>query len=240
MIAHTEEFVGSLWDCHRSKAQAFLEEVPMHGASRPRILIADDHALIAEAFTKLLATAFDVIATVYDGRTLVETAQRLQPDVILADIGMPLLNGLEAAQRIKRKLPNVKVIYVTVNHDPDVVAEAFRRGASGYLPKTASVAELVSAIYQALNGDFYLSPQLQLVAPSSRTQQASPQPLLTERQVDVLQLLAEGRSMKEAAAVLNLTTRTVAYHKYRIMGNLHLRNDAEVVQYAMRHHVVFG
>jgi len=212
----------------------------MHGASRPRILIADDHALIAEAFTKLLATAFDVVATVYDGRSLIETAQRLQPDVILADIGMPLLNGLEAAQRIKRTLPNVKVIYVTINHDPDVVAEAFRRGASGYLSKTAAVTELVSAIYQALNGDFYLSPQLRSAAPSSRTQPLSQQPLLTERQVDVLQLLAEGRSMKEAAAVLNLTTRTVAYHKYRIMGNLHLRNDAEVVQYAMRHHVVFG
>jgi len=212
----------------------------MPGASRPRILIADDHALIAEAFNKLLATAFDVVATVYDGRSLIETAQRLQPDVILADIGMPLLNGLEAAQRIKRTLPHVKIIYVTINHDPDVVAEAFRRGASGYLSKTAAVAELVAAIYQALNGDCYLSPQLQSAASSSRTQQALPEPLLTERQVDVLQLLAEGRSMKEAAAVLNLTTRTVAYHKYRIMGNLHLRNDAEVVQYAMRHHVVFG
>ena len=212
----------------------------MHGASRPRILIADDHALIAEAFTKLLASTFDVVATVHDGRSLIETAQKLQPDVILVDIGMPVLNGLEAAQRIKRTLPNVKVIYVTVNHDPDLVAEAVRRGASGYLPKTAAAAELVSAIYRALNGDCYLSPQLQSTASSSAGKQVSAQPLLTERQMEVLQLLAEGKSMKEAAAVLNLTSRTVAYHKYRIMGNLHLRNDAEVVQYAMRHNVVFG
>jgi DNA-binding NarL/FixJ family response regulator len=212
----------------------------MLGASRPRILIADDHALIAEAFTKLLASSFDVVATVYDGRSLIETAQRLQPDVILVDIGMPVLNGLEAAQRIKRSLPNVKVIYVTVNHDADLVAEALRRGASGYLPKTAAAAELVSAIYQALNGDCYLSPQLQSNASGSGSKQLSAHPSLTERQMEVLQLLAEGKSMKEAAAVLNLTSRTVAYHKYRIMGNLRLRNDAEVVQYAMRHHVVFG
>jgi DNA-binding NarL/FixJ family response regulator len=212
----------------------------MLGASRPRILIADDHALIAEAFTKLLASTFDVVATVYDGRSLIETAGRLQPDVILVDIGMPVLNGLEAAQRIKRTLPKVKVIYVTINHDPDLVAEALRRGASGYLPKTAAASELVAAIYQALNGYCYLSPQLQSSAASSLSKQASALPLLTERQIEVLQLLAEGKSMKEAAAVLNLTSRTVAYHKYRIMGSLNLRNDAEVIQYAMRHHVVFS
>jgi DNA-binding NarL/FixJ family response regulator len=214
----------------------------MLGASRPRILIADDHALIAEAFTKLLASTFDVVATVYDGRSLIETAERLHPDVILVDIGMPVLNGLEAAQRIKRTLPNVKVIYVTINHDPELVAEALRRGASGYLPKTAAASELVAAIYQALNGDCYLSPQLELsAAASSRSKQESALPsLLTERQIEVLQLLAEGKSMKEAAAVLNLTSRTVAYHKYRIMGSLNLRNDAEVIQYAMRHHVVFS
>jgi len=186
----------------------------MHGASRPRIVIADDHTLIAEAFHKLLENEFEVVAKVHDGHRLIEAARKLHPDVVLVDIGMPLLNGLEAAQRIKRTVPDIKIIYVSINRDPDVVAEAFRGGASGYLPKTA----------KPLAGDSRAIPETQL----------------TERQVEVLQLLAEGRSMREAASVLNLTARTVAFHKYRIMENLHLRNDAEVVQYALRHHVVFG
>jgi len=211
----------------------------MHGASRPRILIADDHTLITEAFAKLLASQFDVVATVYDGRSLIETALRLQPDVILVDIGMPVLNGFEAAQRIMRTLPSVKVIYVTVNHDPDLVAEAVRRGASGYLPKTAAAAELISAIHRALNGDCYLSPQLQSTASSSSSKPVSALSLLTDRQMEILQLVAEGKSMKEVGAVLSLKRRAVAYHKYRIKKNLHLRSDAQIVQYAIRHHVVF-
>jgi len=214
----------------------------MLGASRPRILIADDHTLIAEAFKKLLANDFEVVATVHDGRTLIETAQKLHPDVILVDIGMPLLNGLEAAQRIKRTLPDVKVVYVTINHDPDLIVEAFRRGASGFVPKTAAVSELLSAIYKALNGEFYLSPRLKAFDQDSKAkvQELVPEAPLTARQVEVLQLLAEGRSMREAATVLNLTARTVAFHKYRIMENLRLHNDSEVVQYALRHHVLFG
>jgi DNA-binding NarL/FixJ family response regulator len=214
----------------------------MLGASRPRILIADDHTLIAEAFKKLLTNQFEIVATVHDGRSLVQIAQKLHPDVILVDIGMPLLNGLEAAQRIKRTLPNVKVIYVTINCDPDLIAEAFRRGASGYLPKTAAASELIAAIYRALNGDCYLSPELKPVDGNSRAKAKAllPETQLTDRQVEVLQLLAEGRSMREAATVLNLTARTVAFHKYRIMQHLDLHNDAEVVQYALRHHVLFG
>ena len=215
----------------------------MPGSSLPRILIADDHSLIAEAFKKLLANEFDVVATVNDGRSLLLAAERLRPDVILVDIGMPVLNGLEAAERIKRILPDVKVIYVTINHDAALIAEAFRRGASGYLPKTAAASELVSAIHQVLNGECYVSQRLNDGAayPSTRKNDLStPKAQLTERQVEVLQLLAEGKSMKEAAAILNLTTRTVAFHKYRIMENLQLRNDAEVVQYAVRHHVIFG
>ena len=213
----------------------------MPETTRPRILIADDHVLIAEAFNKLLAKDFDVVAMVHDGRSLIQAAERLQPDVILVDIGMPVLNGLEAAQRIKRTLPNVKIIYVTINHDPDLVAEALRRGASAYLSKAAAASELVAAIHRALSSDCHLSPQLESnTNGSSMPQEPSSGPQLTERQVEVLQLLAEGRSMKEAAAVLNLTTRTVAFHKYRIMENLHLRNDAEVVQYAMHHHFIFG
>ena len=213
----------------------------MHGASRPRILIADDHTLVAEAFKKLLANDFEVVAAVHDGRTLVEIAQKLHPDVILVDIGMPLLNGLEAAQRIKRTLPDVKVVYVTINNDPDLIAEAFRRGASGFVPKTAAVSELLSAIYKALNGEFYVSPQLKAFHEAkAKVLELVPETPLTARQVEVLQLLAEGRSMREAATVLKLTARTIAFHKYRIMENLRLHNDAEVVQYALRHHVLFG
>lgn len=212
----------------------------MATTSRPRILIADDHAVIADAFAKLLGNEFDVIATVHDGRSLISTAQKLRPDVILVDIGMPLLNGLEAAQQIKRILPEVKVIYITINHDEDLIAEAFRRGASGYLSKTATSSELAQAIRVAMKGDIYLSSELcspsKFSQPSIGGLKASE---LTPRQIEVLQLLAEGKSMKEVAGVLNLTTRTVAFHKYRIMEHLRLGNDAELIQYAMRHHVVF-
>lgn len=213
----------------------------MLGTSRPRILIADDHTLVADAFKKLLAPEFDVVATVHDGRHLIGVAHKLQPDVILVDIGMPVLNGLHAAQRIKRMLPDVKIIYITVNHDPDLIAEAFANGASGYVCKTSAASELSAAIRAALHGDHYLSPRLDNNTGTTDALKPNGAPqALTERQVDVLQLLAEGRSMKEVAAELNLTTRTVAFHKYRIMQHLQLRNDAEVVQYAIRHHVIFG
>ncbi len=214
----------------------------MPGSSLPRILIADDHSLIAEAFKKLLSNDFDVVATVHDGRSLLTAAERLKPDVILVDIGMPVLNGLDAAERIKRILPDVKIIYVTINRDPTLIAEAFRRGASGYLPKSAAASELVNAIRRALNGECYVSPLLAGGSSSPvRQDDFSPiKPQLTDRQMEVLQLLAEGKSMKEAAAILNLTTRTVAFHKYRLMEHLQLRNDAEVVQYAVRHYVIFS
>jgi DNA-binding NarL/FixJ family response regulator len=215
----------------------------MSESIRPRILIADDHALVAEAFRTFLTGDFDVVATVHDGRSLMQTAQTLRPDVILTDIGMPLLNGLDAAERIKRALPEVKLICVTVNHDPSLIAEAFRRGASGYLLKTAAASELVKAIHHVLQGKTYLSSSLVTSVPEFLRELDESDSLrnkLTERQLDVLQLLAEGRSMKEAGALLNLATRTVAFHKYRIMNNLSLSNDAEVVQYAMRKHIVFA
>lgn len=215
----------------------------MSETSRPRILIADDHALIAEAFKTLLATDFEVIATVHDGRSLIQASTTLRPDVILADIGMPVLNGLDAVERINRVSPQFKLICVTVNHDPCLIAEAFRRGASGYLLKTAAASELVTAIHHVLQGKTYLSSSLVTSVPGLLRELEESNSLrnnLSDRQLDVLQLLAEGRSMKEAAAVLNLTTRTVAFHKYRLMNRLGLHNDAEVVQYAMREHIVFG
>ena len=212
-------------------------------SSRPRVLIADDHNLIAEAFKTLIASNFDVVATVHDGHSLITEALSLRPDAILTDIGMPILNGLDAAWRVKRTLPNVKVIFVTVNPDPSLIAEAFRRGASAYLLKTSAASELVAAIRHSLQGRVYLSPSLATSASDLLNQledPASTRDRLTDRQVEVLQLLAEGRSMKEAAALLDLTTRTVAFHKYRIMDSLSLHNDAEIVQYAMREHVLFS
>jgi len=211
---------------------------------RPRVLIADDHTLIAEALHQLLAQEFDIVAIVHDGRRLMEVAQELRPDVILVDIGMQLLNGLQAAGSIKRLLPGVKLIYVTVNDDAELVAEAFRRGASAYLLKTSAGSELVSAIHAVLDGGTYVSSLLPTqvarpveIAADDRVETTRPD--LTDRQLEVLQLLAEGKSMKEAASVLNLTTRTVAFHKYRLMQNLQLKNDAEVVQYALRRHIIF-
>jgi DNA-binding NarL/FixJ family response regulator len=215
----------------------------MLATSRPRILIADDHTLVAEAFKTFLATDFDVIGIVHDGRRLIDAAMALRPDVILADIAMPLLNGMDAADRIKRSLPDVKLIFVTLHRDPSLIAEAFRHRASGYLLKTSAASELVSAIGQVLRGKTYLSQSLRALIPELLTLMEDFAPTrakLTDRQIEVLQLLAEGRSMKEAAAVLNLKTETVAFHKYRIMSSLNLQNDAEIVQCAMREHIVFN
>jgi DNA-binding NarL/FixJ family response regulator len=207
----------------------------MSTTSRARILIADDHVMVAAALKQLLASDFEVLATVHDGRSLVLAAQTLSPDVVLVDVSMPLLNGLDAAERIKRSSPGTKIIYVTVNHDPDLAAESLRRGADGYVLKSSAASELISAIHQILRGDCHVSAALGNVSERQTVSaSANSSDKLTDRQIDVLQLLAEGRSMKEVASVLNLTTRTVAFHKYRLMSGLGLRNDAEIVQYAVR------
>jgi DNA-binding NarL/FixJ family response regulator len=211
----------------------------MCATSRPRVLIADDHVLVADALEKLLITDFDVVAKVYDGRSMIRAAQTFMPDAILVDIAMPLLNGLNAAERIKRIIPNAKIIYVTINRDPEVIAESLRRGADGYVLKTSAASELVAAIRCALRGDCYISAALEVSASPQCSAERRPAPSkLTDRQLDVLQLLAEGRSMKEVADVLNLTTRTVAFHKYRLMNGLDLHNDAEIIQYALRNHIL--
>jgi DNA-binding NarL/FixJ family response regulator len=216
--------------------ESFSREAIMCAASRPRVLIADDHTLVAEALERLLTVDFDVVAKVHDGRSLIRAAQSFMPDVILVDIGMPLLNGLNAAERIKRITPKARIIYVTVNRDPEVIAESLRRGADGYVLKTSAASELVSAIRCALRGDCYVPTALTPSASPQCSAERGPVPSkLTDRQLDVLQLLAEGRSMKEVADVLKLTTRTVAY---RLMNGLGLNNDAEIIQYALRNHIL--
>ncbi|PYX67542.1 MAG: DNA-binding response regulator [Acidobacteria bacterium] len=188
----------------------------------PRILIADDHTLVAEACKKLLEAEYEIVATVSDGRALVR--------------------ALDAGQQVKEFLPAVKLVYLTMNHDADLAAEAFRRGGSGFLLKTCAASELAIAVREVLRGRSYLSPMIakdtvdfllrqdkKLIDEADR---------LTERQREVLQLLAEGKCMKEVAGVLNITTRTVAFHKYRIMEVLNAKSSAELVQYAIRNHLI--
>jgi DNA-binding NarL/FixJ family response regulator len=207
---------------------------------RPRVLLADDHALLLGAFEKLLAGECDIVGQVSDGRALVAEAEKLKPDVIVLDISMPLLNGLEAGRQIKQKLPDVKLIFLTMNEDPDLAAEAFRSGASGYVLKRSAASELSTAIREASQGRSYVTPLITegLVGSLQQTEERTSAHQLTARQREVLQLLAEGRSMKEVAKVLNVAPRTVAFHKYRMMEQLKVKSTAELVQYAVKQHIV--
>jgi DNA-binding NarL/FixJ family response regulator len=203
---------------------------------RPRILLADDHVLIAQALEHLLHTEFDVVATVADGRALLKAAVDLQPEVVVVDIGMPLLNGLDAGEQLKELRPEIKVIYLTQNRDPRLAVEAFRRKASGYLLKDSAASELTTAIRQALQGRSYVSPVIaagMLDEVSGEGRDAGARELST-REREVLQLLAEGKSMKEVAALLAISPRTVEFHKYRIMHELGVKTNAELVQYAIK------
>lgn len=206
--------------------------------TRPRILIADDHAMLLDAFRTLLQSEFDVVGTVTDGRMLLEEFSRLHPDVVLLDIGMPLLNGLDAGRQLKAQQKSVKLIYLTMNPDPDLAGEALRLGASGYVLKSSAFQELKQAIHEALRGRSYITPLITRDVVGSLMQQQTSRHELTMRQREVLQLLAEGRSMKEVGAILDLTPRTVAFHKYRMMEQLRLKTSAELVQFAVRQGVV--
>lgn len=213
----------------------------MSPTGRPRVLIADDHTFVAEACVKLLEPEFDVVGTVADGQALLEAVPKLKPDVIILDVGMPLLNGLEAGKRIKKMARAVRIVYLTMNTDLGIAAEAFRGGASGYLLKTSAAGELATAIREVLKGKQYVSPlvtnDVEGFFIETRVSHMG-QEKLTNRQREVLQLLAEGKSMKEVAYTLKLTPRTVAFHKYKIMERLRIRTNADLVQYAIREHIV--
>lgn len=207
----------------------------------PRIILADDHTLFVEALRKLAAPHVEVVATVGDGRALLETAQALKPDVVVIDVGMPLLNGLDAGRELKKRLPNVKLIFLTMNEDPDLAVEAMKSGASGYLLKTSAGSELFSAIREALRGKSYLTPQIARAMQESfirDPQGAKCQKLLTPRQREVLQLLAEGKPMKIVADILRIAPRTVAFHKYRVMQDLGLKSNAELIQFAIKNRII--
>jgi len=206
----------------------------------PRVLLADDHALLLGAFEKLLADECDVVGKASDGRALVAAAEKLKPDVIVLDIQMPLLNGLDAGRQIKQRVRDARLVFLTINEDPDLAAEAFRSGASAYLLKRSAASELMTAIREVMQGRSYVTPLVTegLVGSLMSGNERKPGHELTPRQREILQLLAEVRSIKEVANVFNVTAKTVAFHKYRMMEQLKVRSTAELIQYAVKHHIV--
>lgn len=207
--------------------------------SRPRVLLADDHTLVAEGLRKLLEGECELVGIVEDGRALLEAARRLRPDLILLDISMPLLNGIDAARQLKKLMPEVKLVFLTMHADPTYVSEAFRAGASGYLLKRAAASELTLALQEILKGHYYVTPHVvkDVLSPLLEPAPGSSSKLkeLTPRQREVLQLVAEGHSIKEIAAVLKVSVKTVEFHKSKIMEQLGLRTTAELTKYAITH-----
>lgn len=204
---------------------------------RPRIILADDHTLLMEGIKKLIEPEFEVVGIFSDGLSLVEAAPELDPAAIVLDIGMPLMNGFTAGQELKHKLPLVKLVYITMNQDPDLAGEAFGVGASAFVLKQSAGSELLQALREVVRGGYYITPLVTMnreglfVQNRKRRKRKSS---LTLRQKEVLQLLAEGRSMKEVAFLLNVSLRTVAFHKYTMMDRLHITSNAELIEYAMK------
>ena len=210
--------------------------------SKPRVLLADDHSLVLEGFRRILDDHCDLVGMVEDGRALLEAAQRIQPDIVILDVSMPLLNGIDAATQLKKSHPSIKVIFVTMHADADYVRSAFEAGASGYLLKRSAVDELEQAIRAVWAGHTYITPLiakglldvLMTIGPGQSQQKKT----LTFRQREVLQLLAEGRTVKDIAIRLKISTRTVEFHKAQIMEQLNLRTTAELIKYALTHGIV--
>jgi len=210
-------------------------------SSRPRVLLADDHQMLLDALKRVVEPRCEVVGMVSDGRALLTAAAKLKPDIVVLDIAMPQLNGLDAARHLKPAMPKLKLIFMTMNEDPDLVGEAFRAGASAFLLKQAAAFELMEAIEKVLKGGSYVTASaaegqanISLRQPRAREHVAEPTP----RQREVIQLLAEGRSMKEVASILQITKRTVAAHKYAVMDLLQLKTNADLVQYAIKHKII--
>jgi len=208
---------------------------------RPRVLLADDHKIVTEGLKGLLEPEFELVGTVEDGRALLAAANKLQPDVIVADISMPLLNGIDSVRQIKKAHGDIKIVFLTMHPDVTYAVSAFDAGASGYVLKHSAPTELVTAIRSALNGKTFVTPLLAgefMQLTKDRTSQREELTSLTPRQREILQLLAEGHSAKEIAKVLNISSRTVEFHKYRIMKDLGIKSAAELVHYAVRHGII--
>ena len=206
---------------------------------KSRILIADDHTLLVDGFRLMLEPEFEVIGSVEDGHALLEAVTQLKPDVVLMDISMPVLNGIDAARQLRKLQPSCKIIFVTMHSDSDYVTAAFRAGASGYVLKRAAASELLTAIRQVLRGLHYVTPLVTKEALGSFMDDPDGKGKLsdelTPRQREVLQLVAEGRTRKEIASVLNISVKTVEFHKAGIMNELKLRTSAQLIRYALDH-----
>ena len=207
--------------------------------NRPRVLLADDHRMVAEGLKSLLSADFELLGIVEDGRALIAAARKLRPDVIVADITMPHLNGLDALVQLKKDNPRVKVVFLTMHQEVAYARRALDSGAAGFVLKHSAPAELVTAIRAALEGKTYLTPVLagQVLQAMRRGPEAANDPVvaLTPRQREILQLLAEGRSAKEIAAALDISARTVEFHKYQMMESLGLQSSAELIHFALKH-----
>ena len=208
--------------------------------AKPRVLLADDHMLVVEAFKKLLEPEFEIVGIAPDGRALLTMAPKLKPDVVVLDLGMPLLNGMDAGEHLKKMLPLTKLVVLTMSEDFDLAAHSLRNWASAYLLKQSAGSELVQAIRTVLRGGTYVTPKVaaRLLEEFVRDPRPGRAKSLTTRQREVLQLLAEGRTMKEVATVLNVATRTVAFHKYRIMEEFGLKTNSDLVRFAIKEHIV--
>jgi len=206
---------------------------------RSRVLIADDHSVVAEGLRSLLEKKYEVVGIVPDGRELLVQAPELKPDVIVLDIGMPLLNGLDAADRLLSSLPQTKFVFLTMNDDPNLAAAALKLGAVGYVLKHTAASELLKAVSEVLQGRSYVTAKLRAenwAVREARARDFSKE--LTRRQQEVVQLLAEGRPMKEVAAILKVSAKTVMFHKYRIMQSFNLKNNADLVLFALKRHLI--
>jgi DNA-binding NarL/FixJ family response regulator len=209
---------------------------------RPRVLLADDHRILAEGLSSLLTAEFELAGVVEDGRALVESAKKLRPDVVVADITMPHLNGIDALAQLKKENPKVRVVFLTMHQDAVYARRALEAGASGYVLKHSAPAELVMAIRAALDGKTFITPSLtgEVLREMKRDAKNVKDPVasLTPRQREVLQLLAEGRSAKEIAATLAISPRTVEFHKYQMMESLQIASSAELIHFAIKHGLV--
>ena len=199
-------------------------------------MLADDHTLIVDAFRRLLEPEFEIVATVADGRALLERAPELKPDVIVLDLRMPLLGGMDAGLELKAALPNTKIVVLTIADDSDIAALALRQWASGYVLKKSAAWELAKAIREVIKGNSYVTPYIaqKLADEFVRDPRVDRRKYLTSRQREILQLLGEGRSMHETGIILNIRARTVAFHKYRIMKEFGLKTNADLVTFAIR------
>jgi len=210
--------------------------------SRPRVLLADDHTLVLDGFRKLLEDQCEIVGVAENGLALLQKAQELQPDIVTLDISMPQLNGIDAARKLKKMLPLTKLIFVTMHADPAYVNEAFKAGASGYLLKRSAGSELLQAIQSAMNGQCYVTPlvvkSLVSSAITGDRPEVSKDESLTARQREVLQLVAEGMTVKEIATTLNISPKTVEFHKSQIMTQLDLHTTAMLTRYALAHGLI--